>query len=38
MARDEPLSHLAPQLAVLTGMAGVLFAIARRVARRWEFA
>jgi ABC-2 type transport system permease protein len=36
--RDEPLAHLWPQLAVLAGMAVVLFAIARRVARRWEFA
>jgi ABC-2 type transport system permease protein len=35
--RDEPPSHLAPQVAVLAGMAVVLFAIARRVARRWEF-
>lgn len=36
--RDEPLAHLWPQLAVLAAMAVVLFAVARRVARRWEFA
>jgi ABC-2 type transport system permease protein len=36
--RDEPISHLWPQVLVLIGFAIVLFAIARRVARRWEFA
>jgi ABC-2 type transport system permease protein len=36
--RDEPVSHLWPQVAVLLGIAVVLFAVARRVARRWEFA
>jgi len=36
--RDEPLSHLWPQVLVLLAIAIVLFAIARRVARRWEFA
>jgi ABC-2 type transport system permease protein len=36
--RDEPVSHLWPQVAVLVGIAVVLFAVARRVARRWEFA
>jgi ABC-2 type transport system permease protein len=36
--RDEPISHLWPQVLVLTGIAIVLFAIARRVARRWEYA
>lgn len=36
--RDEPLSHLWPQVLVLLGIGVVLFAIARRVARRWEFA
>ena len=36
--RDEPVSHLWPQVAVLTGIAVALFLIARRVARRWEFA
>jgi ABC-2 type transport system permease protein len=36
--RDEPVWHLWPQVAVLLGIAVVLFAVARRVARRWEFA
>lgn len=36
--RDEPVSHLWPQVLVLLGTAVVLFGIARRVARRWEFA
>jgi len=36
--RDEPVSHLWPQVAVLLGIAVALFAVARRVARRWEFA
>ena len=36
--RDEPVSHLLPQVLVLLGIAAVLFVIARRVARRWEFA
>ena len=36
--RDEPVSHLWPQVLVLLGIAVVLFGIARRVARRWEFA
>lgn len=36
--RDEPVSHLWPQVLVLVGIAVVLFVIARRVARRWEFA
>ena len=36
--RDEPISHLWPQVLVLIVTAVVLFAIARRVARRWEFA
>jgi ABC-2 type transport system permease protein len=35
--RDEPISHLWPQVLVLMGIAIVLFAIARRVARRWEY-
>ena len=34
--RDEPLSHLMPQLAVLVGSSIVLFALARLLARRWE--
>jgi ABC-2 type transport system permease protein len=36
--RDEPISRLWPQVLVLIGIAIVLFAIARRVARRWEYA
>ena len=36
--RDEPISHLWPQALVLLVTAVVLFNIARRVARRWEFA
>ncbi|MFZ1917844.1 MAG: ABC transporter permease [Terriglobales bacterium] len=35
--RDEPISHLWPQVLVLVCIAIVLFAIARRVARRWEY-
>ena len=35
--RDEPISHLWPQVAVLVITGAVLFAVARRVARRWEF-
>ncbi|MGO4883416.1 MAG: ABC transporter permease [Bryobacteraceae bacterium] len=35
--RDEPITHLAPQVAVLLGAGLVLFAIARRFARKWEF-
>jgi ABC-2 type transport system permease protein len=36
--RDEPVSHLWPQVLVLMGVAIALFAIARRLARRWEYA
>ena len=36
--RDEPVSHLAPQVAVLIGSGLVLFLIARRFARKWEYA
>ena len=36
--RDEPISHLWPQVLVLVCIAIALFAIARRVARRWEYA
>ncbi|HXM46077.1 MAG TPA: ABC transporter permease [Bryobacteraceae bacterium] len=36
--RDEPVLHLAPQVAVLIGAGMVLFLIARRFARRWEYA
>jgi ABC-2 type transport system permease protein len=35
--RDEPVLHLAPQVAVLIGAGMVLFLIARRFARRWEY-
>ncbi len=35
--RDEPVSHLLPQVGVLLGTALGLFLIARRLARRWEF-
>jgi ABC-2 type transport system permease protein len=35
--RDEPISHLWPQVLVLLGTAIVLFLIARRWARRWEY-
>lgn len=35
--RDEPVSHLWPQVVVLLAVAAVLFAIARRLARRWEY-
>jgi len=36
--RDLPVTELWPQVAVLLGVGVVLFAIARRVARRWEYA
>lgn len=36
--RDLPLTALWPQVSVLLAVGIVLFAIARRVARRWEFA
>ncbi len=36
--RDEPITHLWPQVAVLLAAGIVFFAIARRAARRWEFA
>ena len=35
--RDEPVSHLWPQVAVLLMAGSVLFLVARRLARRWEF-
>ena len=34
--RDEPVSHLWPQVLVLVAVGAVLFAIARRTARRWD--
>jgi len=36
--RDLPVKDLWPQVGVLLGVGVVLFVIARRVARRWEFA
>lgn len=36
--RDLPVTALWPQVSVLLGVGIVLFAVARRVARRWEFA
>ncbi len=36
--RDEPVSSLGPQVAVLLGVTVVFFLLARRVARRWETA
>ena len=35
--RDEPITHLWPQVAVLLAAGIVFFAIARRAARRWEY-
>jgi ABC-2 type transport system permease protein len=35
--RDEPVSHLWPQVLVLLTVGAVLFAVARRLARRWEY-
>jgi ABC-2 type transport system permease protein len=35
--RDEPVSHLWPQVVVLLTVGVVLFAVARRLARRWEY-
>jgi ABC-2 type transport system permease protein len=35
--RDVPLSALWPQVAVLLAVGIVFFAVARRIARRWEF-
>ena len=35
--RDQPISALWPQVAVLVATAVVLFVIARRIARRWEY-
>lgn len=36
--RDEPVSHLWPQVLVLLVVGVVLFAIARKLAQRWEYA
>lgn len=35
--RDEPVSHLWPQVLVLLAIGVVLFAIARKIAERWEY-
>jgi ABC-2 type transport system permease protein len=35
--RDEPVSHLWPQVSVLLAIGVVLFVTARRIARRWEY-
>jgi ABC-2 type transport system permease protein len=36
--RDEPVTHLGPQVAILIGSGLVLFVIARFFARRWDSA
>ena len=36
--REEPVTHVWPQVLVLLGAATLFFAIARRLARRWEVA
>ncbi len=36
--RDLPVTALGPQVSVLIGVGIVLFLVARRIARRWEFA
>jgi ABC-2 type transport system permease protein len=36
--REEPLVNLVPAVAVLLGVALVLLLVARRLARKWEFA
>jgi ABC-2 type transport system permease protein len=36
--RDEPVARLWPEVLVLVVAGAVLFAVARRLARRWEFA
>ena len=36
--REEPVSHVLPQVLVLLGAAALFFVIARRLARRWETA
>jgi ABC-2 type transport system permease protein len=36
--RDEPVWNLWPQVAVLLGASAILFAVARRLAKRWEAA
>jgi ABC-2 type transport system permease protein len=36
--RDEPVWHLWPQVAVLLAAGAALWFVARRLARRWEYA
>jgi ABC-2 type transport system permease protein len=36
--RDLPVTALWPQVSVLLGIGVVLFVVARRIARRWEYA
>jgi ABC-2 type transport system permease protein len=36
--REEPVTHIWPQVLVLLGAAALFFTIARRLARRWEVA
>ncbi len=36
--REEPITHIWPQVLVLLGAAALFFTIARRLARRWEVA
>ena len=36
--RDEPVSSVRPQVAVLLGVGVVFFLIARKMAERWETA
>jgi ABC-2 type transport system permease protein len=36
--RDEPISHLWPQVLVLLTVGVTLFGIARKLAQRWEYA
>lgn len=35
--RDEPISHLWPQVMVLLSIGVMFWAVARRLARRWEY-
>jgi ABC-2 type transport system permease protein len=35
--RDEPISHLWPQVVVLLAAGVLMFTLARRLARRWEY-
>jgi ABC-2 type transport system permease protein len=35
--RDEPISSLGPEIAVLVGAGVVLFVLARWFARKWEY-